>query len=201
MSETERELVLPADPIQAFETWYQDAVNANLFEPTAMTLATVSKEGLPSARVVLFKGLRDRCFSFVTNYESRKAKELGQNPFVSLVFHWAVLERQVRIEGKVERWSEAESDAYFASRPRGSQIGAWSSPQSQPISSRDELLVHVQEVEARFKGRDVPRPPNWGGYNVRPTRIEFWEGRPSRLHERFVFVQQDGQWHCRRLAP
>ena len=201
MNEKEVVLKLPNDPIAAFKSWFDEAVQKGCAEPTAMTLATVSKSGTPSARIVLYKGLSDGAFFFVTNYESRKAQDLIANPSAALVFFWAPLQRQIRIEGKAERLPDSESDAYFNSRPRGSQIGAWSSPQSKVIASRDELIEKVRETEARFKDKPVERPPFWGGFRIRPERIEFWEGRESRLHERFVFESKNGQWTQSRLAP
>lgn len=201
MNEKEVVLKLPSDPIAAFKSWFDEAVQKGCPEPTAMTLATVSKSGTPSARIVLYKGLSDGAFFFVTNYESRKAQDLIANPNAALVFFWAPLQRQIRIEGKAERLPDSESDTYFNSRPRGSQIGAWSSPQSKVIASRDELIEKVRETEARFKDKKVERPPFWGGFRIRPERIEFWEGRESRLHERFVFEATNGQWTQSRLAP
>ena len=201
MNEKEVVLKLPNDPIAAFKSWFDEAVEKGCAEPTAMTLATVSKSGAPSARIVLYKGLSDGAFFFVTNYESRKAQDLIANPNAALVFFWAPLQRQIRIEGKAERLPDNESDMYFNSRPRGSQIGAWSSPQSKVIASREELIEKVRETEARFKDKAVERPPFWGGFRIRPERIEFWEGRESRLHERFVFESKNGVWKQSRLAP
>jgi pyridoxamine 5'-phosphate oxidase len=177
---------------------------AALREPTdatAMTLATVDAAGRPSARMVLLKGIDDRGFVFYTNYGGRKAKDLAANPRAALCLHWAKGEEQVRVEGVVERVTDAESDAYFASRPRGSQIAAWASEQSAPIASRAELEARVRELEARFAGKDVPRPPFWGGYRVVPDRIELWWGRPSRLHDRVVFVREGTGFRVERLSP
>jgi pyridoxamine 5'-phosphate oxidase len=198
---TEQLLELPDDPLKAFRNWFDLAVEKKCPEPTAMTLATVSKDGTPSARIVLFKGLAESAFFFVTNYESQKAKELLNDPRAALVFFWAPLNRQIRVIGRAEKASAKLSDDYFNSRARGSQIGAWASPQSQTIKSREELEVRVAEVEARFKDKTVTRPPNWGGFLLRPERIEFWEGRESRLHERVVFENKNGKWIKSRLAP
>ena len=190
------------DPLEVLNTWYEDAVARADPLPDAMTLATVTAEGTPAARIVLFKGIVRGAVFFVTNYESRKARELTQHPHAALVMHYAKAERQVRLEGRVERSSVAESEAYFASRPRGSQLGAWASPQSAPIASRAELEERTREVEARFAGRAVTRPESWGGYLVFPERIELWLGRPDRLHDRFEYVlEANGGWRVRRLAP
>jgi len=191
------------DAVQQFRTWLDEALSAQLDEPTAMTLATVGPNGQPSTRVVLLKGLpNDAGFLFYTNYDSRKGRELGQDALAAINFFWPGLERQVRVEGTVEKAPAATSDAYFQSRPRGSQLGAWASPQSQVIGSREELEAREKEVEEQFQGQDLlPRPPHWGGYILRPTRIEFWQGRPSRLHDRILY-EQDGQgWKRSRLAP
>jgi pyridoxamine 5'-phosphate oxidase len=170
-------------------------------EPTAMTLATADASGAPSARVVLLKGVDDRGFTFYTNGESRKAREIAENPRVSLCFHWQPIEWQVRVEGPVERVSDAESDSYFATRPRASQIGAWASLQSAPLESDEALDARVREMEARFTGRAVPRPAHWGGFRVIPERIEFWHGRAFRLHERRVFERRAAGWTMHRLFP
>jgi pyridoxamine 5'-phosphate oxidase len=190
------------DPLRVLNTWYEEAVGRADPLPDAMTLATVTPEGRPAARIVLFKGIVRGAVFFVTNYQSRKARELEQNPHAALVMHYAKVERQVRVEGRVERSSVAESEAYFASRPRGSQLGAWASPQSQPIASRAELEQRTREVEARFDGKPVTRPESWGGYLVFPERVELWLGRPDRLHDRFEYVKApDGTWQIARLAP
>jgi pyridoxamine 5'-phosphate oxidase len=189
------------DPVRQFEAWFAQAVEAQLPEPNAMTLATVDADGRPSARIVLIKGVDQRGFTFFTNYESRKGHDLLVNPFASLLFHWVELERQVRIEGRVVKTSEAESDAYFASRPPGSRIGAWASNQSQVIESRAELEAREQDFHARF-GDAPPRPPHWGGYRLVPDAIEFWQGRPSRLHDRLRFTREgDAGWQIVRLSP
>ena len=197
---------LPQDPMDGLQLWLKEAETAGMPEPTAMTLATVGQDLRPSARIVLFKGFsRDerghRCPRFFTNYESRKSLELVSNSHVALVFHWTTMQRQIRIEGVVERVSRAESEEYFRSRPRGSQIGAWASPQSRLIDNREELDRLVSEIEAKFDGQVIPCPPNWGGWRVIPERIEFWQGIPNRLHDRFVFERKDGVWACARLAP
>ncbi|KND55452.1 Pyridoxamine 5'-phosphate oxidase [Candidatus Paraburkholderia kirkii] len=190
------------DPVRQFETWFAQAVDARLPEPNAMTLATVDAQGRPSARIVLIKGVDERGFVFFTNYESRKGRELAANSAVSLLFHWIELERQVRIEGRVEKTSAEESDAYYASRPLGSRIGAWASDQSQPLESREALEAREREMIARY-GETPPRPPHWGGYRLVPDTIEFWQGRPSRLHDRIVYTREstDGPWRIGRLAP
>jgi pyridoxamine 5'-phosphate oxidase len=191
------------EPLSVLNTWFEAATAAGHPTPDAMTLATASKRGEPSARIVLFKGLRRGGVFFVTNYQSRKARELDENPRAALVMHFPLLERQVRVEGRVERASAEESDAYFQSRPRGSQLGAWASPQSQPIQSRAELDALADGVEKRFEGHDVTRPEFWGGYLVFPSRVELWLGRSDRLHDRFVYQRgNDAEpWTIERLAP
>lgn len=189
------------DPLVVLNTWYEEARLSGAPLPDAMTLATATGDGRPSARIVLFKGILRGGIFFVTNYGSRKAQELDANPRAALVMHFAAAERQVRVEGRVERSSEAESEAYFASRPRGSQLGAWASPQSQPIASRAELEQRTRELEARFADAPVPRPRDWGGYLVLPERIELWLGRPDRLHDRFVYSRREDGWSVQRLAP
>lgn len=197
-----RETDVAADPIQQFSAWFQQAVAAQVPQPNAMTLATVSPAGLPSARIVLLNGLDERGFIFYTHYRSRKGQELAANPHAALVFLWHELERQVRIEGQVERVAAAVSDAYFQSRPRGSQLGAWASPQSQPIASREVLEAQLQAVSQQYADRPVPRPPDWGGYRVCPHTIEFWQGRPNRLHDRLRYRQVDTPtWLLERLSP
>ncbi len=190
------------DPFTQFGAWFADAVAAELREPNAMTLATATPGGRPSARMVLLKGFDTAGFVFYTNAESRKGVELAANPYAALVFFWNELERQVRVEGRVEPVSPAESDAYFASRPRGSQLGSAASDQSRVIPSRETLEQHVAELEARYPSGNVPRPPHWGGYRVIPDVIEFWQGRPSRLHDRLRYTRQpNDSWHIDRLAP
>lgn len=189
------------DPIRQFQLWFQQALDAQVPEPNAMTVATVDAEGRPSARILLIKGVDERGFVFFTNYESRKGRELAANPHASLLFFWSELERQVRIEGAVEKTSEQESDAYFASRPLGSRIGAWASEQSREIASRMVLEAREKAYVERF-GENPPRPPHWGGYRLVPERIEFWQGRPSRLHDRIVYIREpDGHWRIVRLSP
>ncbi|MDR5737591.1 MULTISPECIES: pyridoxamine 5'-phosphate oxidase [unclassified Caballeronia] len=190
------------NPVRQFETWFAQALDARLPEPNAMTLATVDARGRPSARIVLIKGVDERGFVFFTNYDSRKGRELAGNPAASLLFHWIELERQVRIEGTVVKTSDEESDAYYASRPLGSRIGAWASDQSQPLDSRETLEAREREMTARY-GDAPPRPPHWGGYRLVPETIEFWQGRPSRLHDRIVYTRDSagGPWRITRLAP
>ncbi|MBC6989906.1 pyridoxamine 5'-phosphate oxidase [Hymenobacter sp. BT491] len=194
--------VLP-DPVRQFRTWLDEALAAHLDEPTAMTVSTVGSHGQPSARVVLLKGLpEDAGFLFYTNYDSRKGHELSAQPLAAMTFFWPGLERQVRVEGRIEKAPQGMSDEYFQSRPRSSQVGAWASPQSQPIASREELEQRETEVLNRFGAQDpLPRPPHWGGYILRPHRIEFWQGRPSRLHDRIVYEQEGNGWQLSRLAP
>ena len=197
------ETTVARDPIRQFAAWYDDAVAAGVPEPEAMTLATATPAGRPSARVVLLRGFDARGFCFYTNYGSHKGRELTANPHAALTFHWPDLERQIRIEGRVEQTTAAESDEYFRTRPSTSRIGAWSSPQSEVISDRGSL----EALFARFRADHpddsaIPRPPNWGGFRVVPERIEFWQGRPSRLHDRLRFRRDaDGAWTLERLAP
>jgi pyridoxamine 5'-phosphate oxidase len=193
---------LSADPVEQFARWWDNAVESSIDEMNAMTLATSDANGNPSARVVLLKGFDSKGFVFYTNYESRKGSELDQNPRACLVFYWKELERQVRIEGKVSRIDPADSDAYFHSRPEGSRLGAWASPQSKVISGRQELDLLQHRAEERFAGREIPRPSHWGGYLVSPHLVEFWQGRPSRLHDRIVYqLMEKGGWKKERLAP
>jgi pyridoxamine 5'-phosphate oxidase len=190
------------DPFALFRQWFTQAIAAELPEPNAMTLTTVTPEGRPSARMVLLKGFDGESFVFYTNYRSEKGQHLAANPWAALVFWWAELERQVRIEGMVERVSGAESDAYFHSRPMGSRLGAWASPQSEIVRDRAHLETRLQALEAEYCDRTIPRPPHWGGFRVIPDRIEFWQGRPSRLHDRLRYQrQEDGSWQRDRLAP
>jgi pyridoxamine 5'-phosphate oxidase len=193
---------LEADPIRQFEKWFEEASLSDVAEPNAMSLATATPEGRPSVRIVLMRALDQRGFAFFTNYDSRKGRELDANPQAALLFFWPGLERQVRVEGRVERVDADESDRYFHSRPLASRIGAWASPQSDVISGRDVLEERCRELEDRFADRNVPRPANWGGYRVVPESIEFWQGGPSRLHDRLRYTRQQGDsWLVERLAP
>lgn len=190
------------DPFEQFKVWFDEALNSEIPEPNAMTLATASREGIPSARIVLLKGLEKGGFVFYTNYESRKGQEMSENPHVSLVFCWLELQRQIRIEGTVTKTTKKESTIYFQSRPRGSQIGAWSSSQSRPIDSRQVLEDNVKAIEKQFEDfEQLPLPPFWGGYIVKPTAIEFWQGRTSRLHDRIRYRKEKRSWKIERLAP
>ena len=192
-----------SNPIEQFTSWFEEALNADLLEPNAMTLATASPNGKPTARIVLLKGYSVRGFVFYTNYESTKGQQLIANPQAALVFLWDKLERQIRIEGKVTKLSTEESDNYFHSRPVSSQIGAWTSDQSRVIDSREVLEKRQQELLAKYAdGATIPRPPHWGGFRLIPDLIEFWQGRPSRLHDRLVYrLQDDATWEIVRLAP
>lgn len=190
------------NPIAQFELWMKDAITSEVVaEPNAMTLVTSTPDGKPSARVVLLKSFNEEGFVFYTNYESRKAKELTDNPYTSIVFDWHEMERQVRIEGVAKRVSAEESDKYFYSRPRGSQLGAWISPQSAFIDGRKELETRQTKMESEFKEKPITRPPHWGGFVVKPHTIEFWQGRQSRLHDRMIYIKTGDEWMLRRLAP
>lgn len=189
------------NPIKQFEKWFAEAMTAEIFEPNAMTLATADKSGKPNARIVLLKGFDENGFSFYTNYLSQKGKELKKNPQACLVFFWGELERQVRIEGKVEKLSKEASEKYFHSRPIASQIGAIASPQSQVLSDRKQLENKFEELTAQYEGKTIPKPAHWGGYIVKPISIEFWQGRRSRLHDRIKYDLINGKWQTNRLAP
>lgn len=192
---------LNEDPYQQFELWYQQAEQAEIRYPNAMSLATAGSDGMPTVRTVLLKIFDEHGFVFFTNFGSSKAKQIQQNPKAGLLLHWLELDRQVKISGHVEQITTAESVKYFATRPRGSQIGAWCSSQSEPISSRQMLESSWQQMKQRFKDKEVPLPDFWGGYRVLPVSIEFWQGRDSRLHDRLEYRLTDGQWIISRLAP
>jgi pyridoxamine 5'-phosphate oxidase len=196
-----REGDVDADPIRQFERWITDAIAAQLTEPNAMTLATATPEGVPSARVVLLKGIDARGFVFFTDYRSRKGRELDANPRAALCILWKEIERQVRIAGTVQRIDRAESERYYRSRPVGSRYGAWASHQSAVIASRDALDASLRDVEARFADGDPPLPPHWGGYRVAPLEVEFWQGRRSRLHDRLRYRREAERWVVERLSP
>jgi pyridoxamine 5'-phosphate oxidase len=200
---TLNETDVDANPVTQFQRWLAEAVKAEVLEPTAMTLATVGDGGHPAARIVLLKGVDAGGFLFFTNYGSRKGGELAAQPFAALLFHWVDLERQVRIEGVVSKASAAESDAYFASRPRLARIGAWASPQSDPIPDRAWLEREFASTQDRFAAHpdSIPRPPHWGGYRLLPSMVEFWQGRQSRLHDRIRYRREDAHWRIERLAP
>ena len=196
------EIDVDPNPVIQFQKWFDQACSANLPEPNAMTIATVDSEGKPSARVVLLKNYDEKGFVFYTNYNSRKGQELAANPYASIVFWWAQLERQVRITGSVEKISAHESDEYFHSRPLESRLGAWTSNQSEIISSREVLEQRLQELQVKYQDSNIPRPPHWGGFRVIPAEIEFWQGRSSRLHDRLLYTQcDDDSWKIQRLSP
>ena len=192
---------LTAEPLVMFGRWLQEAVNTGVTEPNAMTLATATTEGRPSARVVLLKEVNSEGFVFFTNYLSRKGRELLENPHAALVFDWHEMERQVRIEGRVEKLTAKESDDYFISRPENAKIGAWTSPQSKIVKDRSELDKLRKETEQRFAHKEIHRPDHWGGFLIRPTVIEFWQGRPDRMHDRIAYYKTEEGWSMHRLAP
>ena len=191
-----------SDPLKQFEKWFNEAIAAKVPEPNAMNLATINEHGRPASRIVLLKGIEDQHFVFYTNYQSTKGRELEKNPACALTFFWPELERQVRIEGVADRVDVKQSEIYFQSRPRNSQIGAWSSPQSSIIESREILEERYKEIEKKFEGKNpLPRPHQWGGFKVALLQVEFWQGRPGRLHDRIQYTQVDGAWKTHRLAP
>lgn len=193
---------LHPNPFVQFKTWFEGVLKAQLPEPNAMTLATATSDGKPSARMVLLKDYDERGFVFYTNYESYKGQQLLESPWAALVFWWPELERQVRVEGRVEKASGAESDAYFHSRPQSSQLGAWVSHQSQVIASREVLEQRLQQLHQEYENKKIPRPPHWGGFRVIPNEIEFWQGRPNRLHDRLLYrFGEQGNWLIQRLSP
>ncbi|WP_434346063.1 pyridoxamine 5'-phosphate oxidase [Myxococcus virescens] len=194
-------VMIPPDPIQRFAELFERAKQAIAVDPNAMVVATVGDDGRPSARVVLLKDFDARGFVFYTNHESRKGREARAHPYAALCFYWQPLNEQVRVEGRVERVTDAEADAYFQSRVRGSQVGAWASLQSQPLATRAELEARVAEVERKYAGQPVPRPPHWSGFRVVPDRIEFWHAQESRLHDRHVYLREDGGWRTQMLYP
>jgi pyridoxamine 5'-phosphate oxidase len=197
-----REKDMDPDPIVQFRKWYEDAFNSNSIQPDAMTVASATKYGKPSARMMLLKDVDSKGFVFYTNQESRKGEEFSQNARVAIVFWWPLFERQVRVEGIIDEISDNEADSYFKTRPRGSQLAAWASNQSQVISSREALDDRFSELEALYSGRDIPRPPYWVGYRLRHSTIEFWQGRPNRLHDRLKYRQVGGRdWIIERLSP
>jgi pyridoxamine 5'-phosphate oxidase len=191
----------PLDPFVRLGAWLDDATSAAIVEPSAMTLATATPDGRPSARLVLLRGLGPDGLVFYTNYESRKGHELDANPRAAAVFYWASLARQVRVEGGVTRLGSADSDRYFGQRPRGHQLSAWASQQSSVIPNREFLEGRIHEAERRFAGGDVPRPPHWGGFRLVPERFEFWEGRPDRMHDRTAYLREGTAWRMERLSP
>ncbi len=195
------ELNASDDPIALFNKWFAEAKEAGILLPEAMTLATATAEGVPSARMMLLKGGDQRGFVFFTNYESRKGDELADNPRAAIVLHWPILQRQVRVEGTIGRLTEGESFAYFKSRPRGSRISAWASKQSRALSTREELEKRVKEFDAKYHGNDVPLPSFWGGFRLMPERIEFWQGKLNRLHDRFRYERDGDGWRVVRLYP
>lgn len=200
-SDVLQEQDMAAEPLKMFSLWLKEAIEAEVDEPNAMTLATATTDGKPSARVVLLKELTDEGFIFFTNYQSRKGHELQANPQAALVFDWHVMARQIRIEGQVERISPEDSDTYYLSRPENARIGAWSSPQSRVVNGRAELDTLQRKIEQQFAQSPLPRPNHWGGFIVRPNLIEFWQGRPNRMHDRLIYNKTEEGWSLNRLAP
>jgi pyridoxamine 5'-phosphate oxidase len=201
MKESLSEGDVELDPYLQFARWWKEALASDIEEVNAMTLATAGADGRASARIVLLKDYDHRGFVFFTNYNSRKGREIASNPWGTLLFFWKELERQVRIEGRIEKVDEKESEDYFRSRPEGSKIGAWSSPQSEVIDDRRVIEENVRKISAKFQGSDIPRPPHWGGYRLLPDQIEYWQGRPSRLHDRILYIKEGTNWRIQRLAP
>ena len=195
------EIGLNSDPVQQFKIWFNQALDSKVIEASAMVLSTVSSEGFPSGRVLLLKGVEDSGFTFFTNYSSAKAKDLEVNSNASMTFFWSELEQQVRIAGVIEKLDSVISDSYFHSRPRASQISAVASNQSDKLENRDDLIQEVERLEKLYENKKVPRPENWGGYMLKPVKVEFWQGRTSRLHDRFLYELIDGTWQISRLAP
>ena len=196
------EFAVVKNPLKQFEHWMQEAIDGNIHQPNAATLATATSAGVPSGRIVLLKEVNEEGFVLFTNYESQKGRDMNENPRAALVFLWLPQARQVRVEGIVQRTSSEVSDRYFKTRPRGSQIGAWASAQSQVVESREELETAFRELEEKFEGQDVPRPDHWGGYLLVPERLEFWQGRPSRLHDRICYERgANKEWAIKRLSP
>jgi pyridoxamine 5'-phosphate oxidase len=193
--------LLHEDPLEQFAIWMEEAVNAEILDPYAMCISTVGSDGKPSSRIVYWRDVEDGGFVFYTNYDSHKGREIEANPNVAICFHWTELERQIRIEGTVVKASPEVSDLYWSKRPRESQLGAWASAQSKTISGKEDLQKELGAAKAKFEGKDVPRPPHWGGYTVQPDRIEFWQGRPSRLHDRFAYSKEEDIWKIEQLSP
>jgi pyridoxamine 5'-phosphate oxidase len=192
---------LPENPMKLFKQWFEEALSSEVTEPNAMALATTSSAGTPNVRMVLLKRIDESSINFYTNYNSRKGQDLAANPYCACTFWWAELERQVRLSGRVERLPETVSENYFHSRPRESQIGAWASEQSKPVSGREELEKKFSDIESRFKGQEIPKPEDWGGFKITIQEMEFWQGRPGRLHDRIYYLQSSGKWNRQRLAP